>query len=115
MSQSTSPTLARDLPRNCQFLKSGLTDLERNALIKEWRTKSLDAEHSHLVDIKYENQVNPPENVARKISFEDETGLSPRAVHALRTSTAVVVSKEKKKKSAWSYFKKVLEGKSRFR
>jgi hypothetical protein len=121
MSQTTSPTLARDLPsrdlpRQCQFLSSGLTDLERTVIINEWRTKSLEAEHSHLVDIKHENQINsPPESVARNISFEDETGLSPRSVYALRTSTAVAVSKEKKKRSAWSFLKNVLGGKSRFR
>ena len=115
MSQNTSPTLARDLPRKCQFLSSGLTDLERNALINDWRIKSLEAE-LQLVNNGHENQVNSsPGSVSRKISFEDETGLSPRAVHALRTSTKVAVSKEKKKKSAWSFLKKVLEGKSRFR
>jgi hypothetical protein len=114
MSQTTSPTLARDLPRNCQFISTGLTDLERKALVNDWREKCLEAEQSLLLERKKKMPTNTlPETVVRKISFEDETGLSPRSVDALRTTTVVATgSKETKKKSAWSFMKKVIVGKS---
>ena len=107
-----SPILARDLPLHNQTSADDESISGKFEYIEEWRQKIRRAEY-FLDFCEKETTMHPEpkgaEPKSKKICFADETGLSPRSITALRSST-LAKHDQKRPKSAWAFIKQILEG-----